>query len=320
MLELKDIEVSFRKVKALKGFSIKAERGSIFGLVGANGAGKTTALRVAAGLQEPEKGEVLWDGLDLLAHSSERKALVGYMPDTFGVYGNLQVWEYMEFFANASGLEGLKARKTGLEFLERVGLSGMQDEYVNHLSRGMKQRLSLARAVLHDPKILLLDEPAAGFDPGSRKYLWEILRALSEGGTTILVSSHILSELTDVCTEIGVIREGKTVLQGTMEDIRRKMRLNNPLKISVREKGEVAAGILGKLSCVKTVAREENELLLTVDGGEEEEAELLAVLVREGIPVYSFVRRPGDLDSLFFAMMEGKDKVISSNETEPGIA
>ena len=306
MLELKDIEVSFRKIKALKGFSIKAETGSIFGLVGVNGAGKTTALRVAAGLQEPDKGEVLWDGLDLLAHGPKRKAL--------------QVWEYMEFFANASGLEGLKARETGLDFLDRVGLSGMQDEYVNNLSRGMKQRLSLARAVLHDPKILLLDEPAAGFDPGSRKYLWEILRALSEGGTTILVSSHILSELTDVCTEIGVIREGKTVLQGTMEAIRRKMRLNNPLKISVREKGEVAAGILGKLSCVKTIAREENELLLTVDGGEEEEAELLAVLVREGIPVYSFVRRPGDLDSLFFAMMEGKDKVISSNETEPGIA
>ena len=318
MLELKDIQVTIHKKKVLSGLSFQVKDGTVLGLLGPNGSGKTTIFKVIAGLLEPEKGSVFWNGEDLLLDSRKRKSLIGYVPDRFGVYINLRVAEYMEFFANAGGLDGLKGRKTGLDCLDWFGLADKQNEYVEALSRSMKQRLSLARAMLHRPKILLIDEPSGGFDPEGKKYMREALQSLKESKTTILLNSHVLSELPDLCSEIGILQDGKMILQGNLEGLRKKMRLNTPLEISVRKNGEEASALLRKEPSVKTIAREENRLFLTVDGGEEEESRLLNVLVQKGIPVYSFVRRQGDLDNLFFSIMEKKEKVVSSNETQSG--
>ena len=320
MFKLDHLTLSIHRKRVLDELTIEIKRGSIFGLIGPDGAGKTTALRAAAGLLRPDSGDVLWEGRSLLADSKRRKSLIGYVPDIFGAYGNMRVSEYMEFFASASGLEGLQARKTGLELLDWVGLSGEEEEYVERLSGGRKKRLSLARAMLHEPRILLLDEPVIGLEPENRKYFSEILQRLKENEVTVLISSHILSDLSEACEEFGMLRDGRLLMQGQTEDMKRLMRLNNPLEISVRERAEEASALLRREASVKTIAREEKRLFLTVNGGEEEEARLLTLLVQAGIPVCSFVRRQGDLDSLFYTVMERKERVVSSNETESGYA
>ena len=209
MLEIRNLKKTFGKFYALNGLDMDIGDGALYGFVGPNGAGKTTTIKIMTGLLEADEGQVLIDGVNVTGGLSQLKLKIGYVPDFFGVYDNLKVSEYMEFFASCYGINGLKARTRYMTLLEQVGLEDKVNFYVDGLSRGMKQRLCLARALIHDPSLLVMDEPTSGLDPRTRFEFKEILKELREQGKTILISSHVLSELSELCTDIGIIDQGK---------------------------------------------------------------------------------------------------------------
>lgn len=212
MLEIRGLHKIYGKYHALSGLDMNVATGALYGFVGPNGAGKTTTIKIMTGLLPAEEGKITIDGMDALSNLKALKARIGYVPDFFGVYDNLTVSEYMEFFASCHHMDGLVARKRYTALLEQVGLEDKLDFYVDGLSRGMKQRLCLARALIHDPSILILDEPTSGLDPRTRFEFKEILSELQESGKTIVISSHVLSELSELCTDIGIIDQGRMVL------------------------------------------------------------------------------------------------------------
>ena len=251
MLKIRGLKKRFKNFPALDGLDMDVEEGALYGFIGPNGAGKTTAIRIITGLLEADEGTVEIGGKDAFLYREQVKEDFGYVPDEFGMYDNLKVWEYMEFFASCYGLSGLVGRNRCKELLEQVKLSDKADFFVDSLSRGMKQRLCLARAMIHDPKLLVLDEPTSGMDPRARMEFKELLKELCAEGKTILVSSHILSELSSMCTDIGIIDAGRIVLSGTMEEILKKVNDSNPLKIRVNGNQELALKLLSrKAMCV----------------------------------------------------------------------
>ena len=216
MLKIQGLKKKFGNFEALSGLDMEVEEGALYGFVGPNGAGKTTAIRIITGLLKADEGTVMIGGKDAFLYSGQVKNEFGYVPDEFGLYDNLKVWEYMDFFASCYGLSGLVARERCTKLLEQVKLAGKEEFFVDSLSRGMKQRLCLARAMIHEPKLLVLDEPTSGMDPRARIEFKELLKELCAEGKTIVVSSHILSELAQMCTDIGIIDAGKVVLSGNM--------------------------------------------------------------------------------------------------------
>lgn len=317
MLEIRDLEKSYGSVHALRGLSLRVESGSLFGLMGQNGAGKTTLLRIAAGLLAPDRGEVFADGVDLLRNPREARHLIGYVPDSFGAYENLTVLEYLEFFAAAYRYRGRNARVRCEDLLERVGMLDLADRDTGTLSRGMQQRLSIARALIHDPKYLFLDEPTSGLDPGSRFSVRELLGELCESGKTIVLSSHVLSEISEICTDIGILEQGRVKVTGEVSDILAKIEHSNPLKISVVNGEETAMGIFRRNPCVRSVTFSNKTFSLEFEGGREEEAALLHDLIEAEIPVSGFMREPGNLESFFLKMTSGnEERVILNNDDD----
>ncbi len=320
MLEIKDLRKNFGKFHALNGLDIHISQGALYGFVGPNGAGKTTTIKIMTGLLVADGGKVIIDGTAVSGGSHELKLKIGYVPDFFGVYDNLKVYEYMEFFASCYGICGLKARTRYMSLLEQVGLEDKMNFYVDSLSRGMKQRLCLARALIHDPLLLVLDEPASGLDPRTRFEFKEILKELREQGKTIFISSHVLSELSEMCTDIGIIDQGKMVLSGSMDDILRRVNASNPLIISVLGNKERALTILKSRPCVQTIAVKEGDIRVNFIGDEQEEALLLQSLVDAEVPVHGFYREPGSLESLFMQITDhDKEKAVLVHENESGI-
>ena len=254
MLTIKNLRKRYGNFQALDGLNLEVADGELFGFVGPNGAGKTTTLKILAGLLVPDEGEVEIGGLDVYSDGKELRRRIGYVPDFFGVYDNLKVSEYMEFFASCYGITGLQARTRCHTLLEQVRLEDKEDFFVDGLSRGMKQRLCLSRALIHDPDLLILDEPASGLDPRTRVEYTAILKELRDQGKTLLVSSHILSELSELCTSIGIIEQGRTVLQGSMDQIFARINSSNPLLISIFSQKEKALAILKSHPCVQTIA------------------------------------------------------------------
>ncbi len=315
MLKIHGLTKKFKNFQALNGLDMEIEEGALYGFVGPNGAGKTTAIRIITGLLLPDEGTVEIDGKDALKYREEVKDLFGYVPDEFGMYDNLKVWEYMEFFASCYGYSGLVARERCTELLMQVKLDDRADVFVDSLSRGMKQRLCLARALIHDPKLLVLDEPTSGMDPRTRMEFKEVLKMLCAEGKTILVSSHILSELSQMCTDIGIIDAGKIVLSGNMTEILQKVNDSNPLLIKVHEQRDAAIRLLRQETEVKTIAIREDDIAVRFHGGHREEAELLRKLVAAGIPVSGFIREQGDLESIFMQITNhNKGKVVLTSE------
>ena len=254
-------------------------------------------------------------GKDALRFREEAKDQFGYVPDEFGMYDNLKVREYMEFFASCYGLSGLMGRKRCEELLDQVKLSDRADFFVDSLSRGMKQRLCLARALIHDPGLLILDEPTSGMDPRTRMEFKEMLKELCAEGKTILVSSHILSELSQMCTDIGIIDAGKIVLSGNMAEILQKVNDSNPLLIRICGESRTAIGILKKDPRVQTIAIRDEDIIVNFHGNRQAEAELLYSLMEAGIPVSGFIREQGDLESIFMQITShDKGKVVLSSE------
>ena len=320
MLEIKDLRKKFGKFHALNGLDLHIPQGSLYGFVGPNGAGKTTTIKIMTGLLFADSGKVMIDGTDVSRGLNDLKMKIGYVPDFFGVYDNLKVNEYMEFFASCYGIDGLKGRTRYMTLLEQVGLEDKVNFYVDSLSRGMKQRLCLARALIHDPLLLVLDEPTSGLDPRTRFEFKEILKELKEQGKTIFISSHVLSELSELCTDIGVSEQGKMILSGSMEEILRRGNATNPLIISVLGNKDKALTILKSQPCVQTIAVKDEDIRVNFIGDNQDEALLLQQLVDAEVLVHGFYREQGSLESLFMQITDhDKEKAVLVHEIESGL-
>jgi ABC-2 type transport system ATP-binding protein len=289
---------------AVAGIDLVVGPGEIYGLVGPNGAGKTTTMRILATLLAPTAGEALVCGIDITADPVEVRRRIGYMPDFYGVYDDLRVWEYLDFFARCYSVPA--ARRAGMigELLEIVGLADKREAYVEALSRGMRQRLCLAHTLVHDPQLLILDEPASGLDPRARVEMREILRELRSMGKTILVSSHILTEVGELCTSVGIIDRGRLLRSGQIAEIERSLRATALLRIDVLSDGEAAAAWLGTDPRVGDVLAVSSEAGMTrleapFDGPADEQAALLQRMIAAGHTVSGFSQATSDLEEIF---------------------
>ncbi|MBQ9765802.1 MAG: ABC transporter ATP-binding protein [Lachnospiraceae bacterium] len=304
MLTIKNLNKTYGRFRALNNVNLHIAKGELFGFVGANGAGKTTTMKICVGLLSSDSGEIYIDGKEVTRNSKELKEKVGYVPDFFGVYDNLTAIEYLRFFASTYGIRGEEAENLCSDLLELVNLTDKRDFEVDGLSRGMKQRLCLARALVHNPDLLFLDEPASGLDPKARFELKEILKNLCAMGKTIVISSHILPELAEMCTSVGIINKGEIKLTGSIEDIQKQAAYSTPVIVKVANgMEENAARIAKEIPATKNVEIHSDKLHITYEGGEAEEVELLKRLVMADIPVVTFYRQEGTLEQMFLQIM-----------------
>lgn len=308
MLEIKNLIKRYGRFTALDHLNMEIKKGEIFGFVGPNGAGKTTTMRIIAGLLKADSGIVNVAGVDARNNPKGLKNKMGYMPDFFGVYDNLKALEYMEFYASIYGITGRSAKKKCLELMELVHLSDQADNYVDDMSRGMKQRLCLARSLVHDPGLLILDEPASGLDPKARFEMKEILKELHDRGKTILISSHILSELAQTCTNIGIIENGRMVVSGTVEEILTARGTASPIVMKFTANQEKAVEVLKQNDLVQNIMIRENSISILFKGNETEESKILAAMIQEGARLSYFAREESSLESLFLQITAGEEQ------------
>lgn len=321
MLSIRGLKKSYGKYQVLDQLDMDVPDGSLYGFVGPNGAGKTTTIKIIVGLLKADSGVLrLGDGLTGV-DDPEWKEKIGYVPDFFGVYDNLRVSEYMEFFAACYGIEGLKARKRCSLLLEQVGLEDKKNFYVDGLSRGIKQRLCLARALIHDPEVLILDEPTSGLDPRTRFEFKEILMELREQGKTVVISSHVLSELSELCTDVGIIDQGKMVLEGSIHDILSQVNSSNPIIISIYgDNMETALSLLKSHPYVHTITVKDHDIIVRFTGDKQDEAILLQRLIDADVLVHGFTREQGSLESLFMQITNhDEERTVMRLENESGI-
>ena len=308
MLRAEGLVKTYGRTRALNGLSLHVPRGSIYGFVGPNGAGKTTTLRILATLLTPEGGEAWVDGRLLTADPAAVRSKIGFMPDFFGVYDNLTVSEYLDFYAAAYGVPAAESRRTNAELLELVDLAPKRDDFVENLSRGMKQRLGLARCLVHNPQVLLLDEPASGMDPRARYEMREIVKELQRMGKTVLVSSHILLELAEMCSHIGIIQDGRLLREGPVHAILGSLKGARSVRIGVMGEVAPAVAVLRGQPGVSDVVPTDDGLEVTFAGDDAATAALLRALVEAGIPVLHFARATSSLEEIFMQLTESDDQ------------
>jgi ABC-2 type transport system ATP-binding protein len=293
----------YDRTLAVAGIDLAVEPGEIFGLVGPNGAGKTTTLRMLATLLRPSAGRAEIDGWSVTRNPDEVRRVIGFMPDVFGVYDDMKVWEYIDFFARCYGLPAAGRRRMIADLLELVDLADRRDDYVQTLSRGMEQRLCLAQVLVHDPKVLLLDEPASGLDPRARVELRELLRELRSLGKTILISSHILPELEELCTSVAIVDHGQVLAHGRVSDIERRLRFGAVLRVRLLLEGEALEAardrFAGDVDVASAAILDDGTIELGFRGDDEAVARLLAESVAAGLPIVNFARAASDLEELF---------------------
>jgi ABC-2 type transport system ATP-binding protein len=288
---------------AVAGVDLAIESGEIFGLVGPNGAGKTTTMRILATLLLPSSGDAEIAGWSVTRNPDQVRRVLGFMPDVFGVYDDMKVWEYLDFFARCYGIPPAGRRRMIGDLLELVDLADKREAYVQTLSRGMQQRLCLAHALVHDPQVLLLDEPASGLDPRARVELRELLRELRTLGKTILISSHILPELEELCTSVAIVDRGQVLAQGRVTDIERRLRFGAVLRVRVLAEGAALAAAVDHFAADPDVASatmlEDQTIEIAFRGDDEAAARLLARAIASGLRVVTFARAASDLEELF---------------------
>ena len=305
MIEIQGLTKYYGSLAALVNLDLGIQEGQIFGFIGPNGAGKTTTMRILATLLEPTSGRAVVDGLDVRRHGRQVRRLVGYMPDFMGVYDDLKVFEYLEFFAAAFDIARAKRRAVIEGVLELTDLQGKRAAAVDSLSRGMQQRLSLARVLVHDPKVLILDEPASGLDPRARIEVRELLRELKNMGKTIMVSSHILSELEEVCDNVGIIENGRLVFSGTLEQIRQQLGFHNKVRVVVVGADDRAVELLSALPQVAEVMRSNDAISVTFREGTSADGLIARTLVNGGVNIVSLVPEQLKLDEAFLRLTRG---------------
>lgn len=310
MIEVRGLTKRYRRVTAVEGMSFDVPEGAIYGLIGRNGAGKTTTMRILATLLHPTAGSARVAGHDVLTEPGQVRRILGYMPDFFGVYDDLKVWEYLDFYAATEGVP--TRRRPGLisDLLELVDLLPKREEYVDSLSRGMKQRLCLAHTLVHDPAVLILDEPASGLDPRARVEMRELLKELRTMGKTILISSHILSELSDLCSHIGIVEGGQMAVSGTIDEVMQARTRGRVLRLRLASGGpdlEALAVRLQREGTVRAATVSAPIVEVTLDADDQTLAGLLAALVREGYPVVSFAEQNNSLEDVFLQATAGDE-------------
>ena len=310
MLEIRGLKKSYRKRVVLEDLSVTVGDGMLYGLVGANGAGKTTLMRIIAGLTRPDAGTVTIGGMDVVRDAKRLRGEIGYVPDGIGIYDNMTVGEYMEFFAGAHGMKGTSARRRCLDLLGEVGLDEMAEQFVDRLSRGMQQRLCLASALISNPDLLVMDEPTSGLDPKTKLEFKSIIGELHEQGKTILLSSHMLSELPDMCTHLGIMDSGRMMIEGDMDDIMRRITQSNPIRITVLDGVSSTKAILSRKPEVRSIAQSGKTFLVHYSGSRTDEAGLLAELIQSDIPVAEFVRETGNLEDYFMQITSHLDEKV----------
>ncbi len=319
VIETKNLTRCYGKLVAVNDLSLAVEQGAIYGFVGPNGAGKTTTMRVLTTLLRPTSGDAWVAGHSVLREPREVRRLVGYMPDFFGVYDDMTVWEYLDFFAACYEIPEAARGRLVDDLLELVDLGHRRNDMVDSLSRGMKQRLCLARTLAHDPQVLILDEPASGLDPRARVEIRELLKELSRLGKTIFFSTHILSDVNEICSHVGILEAGRLITQGSLEAIQRQLVPHRRLQICLLEAGrldEAHQALLGRPG-VENVRRPEapsggntgaaEAALLEVDftGDDAATSVLLTELVSRGLPVLSFTEAPHDVEEMFMQITKG---------------
>ena len=311
MIKTEDLTKQYGKLFAVKNLKLDLVEGDLFGFIGPNGSGKTTTMKILATLLQPTWGEAYVCDLSIYTSPKEIRRLIGYMPDFFGVYDDMKVIEYLEFFAAAYRIRGEKRRKVCEEMLDLVDLGYKREALATSLSRGMTQRLGLARVLLHDPQVLLLDEPASGLDPRARIEMRELLKRLGGKGKTIMVSSHILPELADVCNKVGIIERGELLVNADVAEVMRKVRDYVVLQIEVVSNIEKAASILEQHSSVHSVDIQtmHGRQFLSVSVNKEQEiddyCDLPTILVENGFKIRSFKEDEINLETAFMTLTKG---------------
>ena len=305
MIEISDFGKDYGDFTAVECLNLNIAEGEVFGFIGPNGAGKSTTIRFLATLLRPSRGCGTVNGFSVLGQPMDVRKSVGYMPDNFGVYDGMRVWEFLDFFAVAYQISSHERRRIINEVLELVDLTYKRDDFVNGLSRGMKQRLCLAKTLVHDPPVLILDEPASGLDPRARVLVKALLKELRQMGKTILISSHILTELADICTSIGIIERGQLLMHGPIEDVYRQIRGHRNLDIRVNGGVEKAASILRSEVGLREVQVEGNQLLAELDVDDAGLARLLKKMVEEGVEIRSFNDKDPTLEDVFMTVTQG---------------
>ncbi|MGE7020615.1 ATP-binding cassette domain-containing protein [Solibacillus cecembensis] len=305
MIEFQQLTKNYGQLKALNELSLTIKRGTIFGFVGANGAGKSTAFSILATLLSPTSGDILVNGKSVVQNPHEVRAQIGYMPDFFGVYDQLKAEEYLDFYGAAYGMPAMLRQQKITDLLALVRLTDKRDQYVDDLSRGMKQRLCLARTLMHDPDILILDEPASGLDPRARVEMRDILKDLKGLGKTILISSHILPELAEICDEIGVLDSGKLIASGNILEIQAQLQGDKFITVKVLGDVNVAQQFFLQQQVEHIEKNDfENSVTFVFNGDDVMQANLLKAAIDAGIQVTAFEVEDKNLEDVFMVITE----------------
>ncbi|HRE48693.1 MAG TPA: ABC transporter ATP-binding protein [Aggregatilineales bacterium] len=310
VIETRSLVKRYATLTAVKDLSLSVPRGAIYGFAGPNGAGKTSTMRILTTLMRPTSGQAFIAGTEVTKDPRTVRRQIGFMPDYFGVYDDMKVWEYLDFFAACYDISDAERPTMIADLLDLVDLTHRKDDMVDKLSRGLQQRLCLARTLVHDPQVLILDEPASGLDPRARIEIRELLVELARMGKTIFFSTHILADVAEICTHIGIIEAGEMVLQGRMDDVRRRLMPNRQAVITFLDRADEAKVALGKIMGVLDVQEIVEEagrkrLRVHFDGDDTILSTMMQTLAAQAIPVVNFAEESEDLESVFLKVTKG---------------
>lgn len=305
MIELYDFGKDYGEFTAVGSLNLKIDAGEMFGFIGPNGAGKSTTIRYLATLLKASRGDATVNGFSVNTDPMSVRRSIGYMPDDFGVYDGMRVWEFLDFFAVAYKIGRSQRKQVIMDVLELLDLSHKRDDFVNGLSRGMKQRLCLAKTLVHDPPVLILDEPTSGLDPRARIEVKALLKELRRMGKTVLISSHILSELADCCSSIGIIERGELLMSGPIENVYRQIRRNRHVDIRFNDKVEAGVSILRACPELRDIEITGNRVFCEMEADDQQLANIMTRLIEEGIPLRSFNDKEPTLEDVFMMVTKG---------------
>ncbi len=305
MIELFDFGKDYGDFTAVQSLNLKIEAGEMFGFIGPNGAGKSTTIRYLATLLKASRGDATVNGHSVNKDPMAVRRSIGYMPDDFGVYDGMKVWEFLDFFAVAYKIGRSQRKKVIIDVLELLDLAHKRDDFVNGLSRGMKQRLCLAKTLVHDPPVLILDEPTSGLDPRARIEVKALLKELKRMGKTILISSHILSELADCCSSIGIIERGQLLMSGPIENVYRQIRRNRVVDIRFNDKAEAGISILRSCPELRDIDIDGDRVVVELEADDQQLADIMNRIMEEGIPMRSFNDQEPTLEDVFMMVTKG---------------